>query len=107
MSPNPQDDYAIAAGLYDHVVPYANRPDVAFCVDAARDAAGPVLELGCGTGRIPAARAGCDITGLDASPRMLEICAARLPPSRRMSAGSPHWSAATCAASISTASSHW
>lgn len=37
------DDYAIAADLYDHVVPDANRPDVAFSVDAAREAGGPVL----------------------------------------------------------------
>jgi SAM-dependent methyltransferase len=74
------DDYAIAADLYDHVVPYASRPDVAFYVNAAREAAGPVLELGCGTGRvlIPTVRAGVDITGLDASPAMLDICRGRL-----------------------------
>jgi SAM-dependent methyltransferase len=80
MTPTPDDDYAIAADLYDYVVPYANRPDVAFYVDAAREAGGPVLELGCGTGRvlIPTARAGVEIVGLDASPRMLDICRARL-----------------------------
>jgi|SRR5579883_1684838 len=72
-------DYSIAADLYDCVRPYTNRPDVAFYVNAAREAAGPVLELGCGTGRvlIPTARAGVDITGLDASPDMLAICRAR------------------------------
>lgn len=76
MLPSSKDDYAIAADLYDYVVPYANRPDVSFYVDEARSAAGPVLELGCGTGRvlIPIARAGLDITGIDASPRMLGIC---------------------------------
>jgi SAM-dependent methyltransferase len=80
MTPTPHDDYAIAADLYDYVVPYANRPDVAFYVDAARQAEGPVLELGCGTGRvlIPTARVGAPIVGLDGSPRMLEICRARL-----------------------------
>jgi len=74
------DDYAIAADLYDYVVPYANRPDVAFYVDAAREAAGPVLEIGCGTGRvlIPTARAGVEIAGLDASPEMLAVCRTRL-----------------------------
>jgi SAM-dependent methyltransferase len=74
------DEYAIAADLYDYVVPYANRPDVAFYVEAARQAAGPVLELGCGTGRVllPIARAGVAITGLDASPEMLGICRTRL-----------------------------
>jgi SAM-dependent methyltransferase len=76
----PHADYSIAAALYDYVIPYANRPDVAFYVDEARAAAGPVLELGCGTGRvlIPTARAGIDITGLDASAAMLDICRARL-----------------------------
>jgi SAM-dependent methyltransferase len=74
------DHYAIAADLYDYVVPYANRPDLTFYVDAAREAGGPVLELGCGTGRvlIPTARAGIEITGLDASPHMLGICRTRL-----------------------------
>ena len=39
-----------------------------------------VLELGCGTGRvlIPTARAGVEIVGLDASPRMLDVCRAHL-----------------------------
>lgn len=80
MLPSSQDDYAIAADLYDYVVPYANRPDVAFYVDEARNAGGPVLELGCGSGRvlIPTARAGLKITGIDASPHMLGICRHRL-----------------------------
>ena len=78
--PESLDHYAIAADLYDYVVPYANRPDVAFYVDAAVASGGPVLELGCGSGRVlvPTARAGIDVTGLDASPGMLEICRARL-----------------------------
>jgi SAM-dependent methyltransferase len=80
MLPSSQDDYAIAADLYDYVVPYANRPDVAFYVEEARSAGGRVLEIGCGTGRvlIPTARAGLEITGIDASPRMLDICRHRL-----------------------------
>ena len=80
MNPSPQDDYAIAADLYDYVVPYANRPDVAFYVDQARISGGSVLELGCGTGRVlvPTARAGLAITGIDASPHMLAICRRRL-----------------------------
>jgi SAM-dependent methyltransferase len=80
MLPSSQDEYAIAADLYDYVVPYASRPDVAFYVDQALRAGGPVLELGCGTGRvlIPTARAGLEITGIDASPRMLGICRQRL-----------------------------
>jgi SAM-dependent methyltransferase len=66
--------------LYDYVVPYAARPDIGFYVEAARKCGGPVLELGCGTGRIliPTARAGIDISGLDASERMLAVCRAKL-----------------------------
>lgn len=80
MLPSSQDDYATAADLYDYVVPYSNRPDVAFYVDEARNSGGPVLELGCGTGRvlIPMARAGLEVTGVDASPCMLRICRHRL-----------------------------
>jgi len=45
-------------------------------VEAAKESGGPVLEVGCGTGRIliPTARAGIEITGLDLSAHMLEIC---------------------------------
>jgi len=75
MSAAEYDNYGPAADLYDSVWPYRDKPDVSFYVDAAREAGGPVLELGCGTGRIliPAARAGVEITGLDSSPRMLGI----------------------------------
>jgi SAM-dependent methyltransferase len=68
------------AEFYDHVIPYRNRPDVPFYVAAALDAGGPVLELGCGTGRtlIPIARAGGTITGIDSSRWMLERCRERM-----------------------------
>jgi len=74
------DEYAEAAEFYDWVSPYRARQDVAFFVEAARAAAGPVLELGCGTGRIliPTARAGARITGLDLSSAMLAICRQKL-----------------------------
>jgi SAM-dependent methyltransferase len=74
------DEYAFIADLYDHVVPYRDRSDVAFFVEAAQRAGNPVLELGCGTGRvlIPLARAGAEIVGLDLSPRMLDVCRRRL-----------------------------
>jgi SAM-dependent methyltransferase len=70
------DEYVVRADLYDFVVPYRTRPDVDFFVDEARNSGGPVLELGCGTGRvlIPTARAGVEIVGLDRSPQMLEVC---------------------------------
>ena len=55
------DTYSFDAELYDHVVPYRERQDVAFFVGAASEAGSPVLEVGCGTGRIliPTARPAC------------------------------------------------
>lgn len=66
--------------LYDSVPLYQARQDVDFYVQEARAAAGPVLELGCGTGRIllPIARAGATITGIDGSRQMLARCRAKL-----------------------------
>jgi SAM-dependent methyltransferase len=48
--------------------------DVAFYCNAARKYGDPVLELGCGTGRItlPIAEAGYRVVGLDISEKMLE-----------------------------------
>ena len=67
------------AEIYDAV--YADVDDAAFWRGMAEGAvAGPLLELGCGTGRvlIPLARAGFEMTGLDLSPQMLEVCRAKL-----------------------------
>ncbi len=73
-------DSPFVAQLYDQVIPYRDRPDVEFFVDFAQDSGGPILEVGCGTGRvlIPTARAGIPITGLDLSEYMLEVCQQRL-----------------------------
>ena len=48
--------------------------DIAFYLAQAEAAPGPLLEIGCGTGRvtIPLAAAGVDITGLDVSASMLD-----------------------------------
>jgi SAM-dependent methyltransferase len=64
--------------LYDRIPLHNSRPDVDFYVDLCRQA-GKALELGCGTGRIliPAAEAGCVITGLDQSKSMLARCGAK------------------------------
>ena len=74
------DEYAFIADLYDHVGPYRTRPDVAFFMSEAVNAGSPVVELGCGTGRvlIPTARAGVEIVGVDSSPHMLRVCRERL-----------------------------
>ena len=78
--PGSYDEYAAIAELYDYVVPYRERGDVDFFVEAARESGGRVLEVGCGTGRvlIPTARAGIEITGLDLSPHMLAVCRERI-----------------------------
>jgi SAM-dependent methyltransferase len=68
------------AEFYDQLPLYANRQDVEFFVAEAVASGGPVLELGCGTGRVllPTARAGVEICGLDGSPAMLERCCSKL-----------------------------
>jgi SAM-dependent methyltransferase len=49
--------------------------DAAFYLELAKEIGGPVLEIGCGTGRVllPIAREGVDIHGVDNSGPMLEI----------------------------------
>lgn len=73
-------DYPFVAEFYDDTVPYKERPDVQFFVEASKASGGKTLELGCGTGRvlIPTAQAGCEIVGLDLSPFMLSKCRAAL-----------------------------
>jgi SAM-dependent methyltransferase len=61
--------------LYDMVYSWYDV-DRAFYVDRAKAVTGPVLEVGCGTGRIliPTLEAGVDIDGVDLRPEMIEIC---------------------------------
>jgi SAM-dependent methyltransferase len=56
------------------------RRDVPFWKRVAAAAEGPVLELGCGTGRVlmPLARAGTPVVGIDLSERMLARARARI-----------------------------
>ena len=56
--------------------------DAAFYLALARESGGPVLELGCGTGRIllPIAQEGLACVGLDASRDMLDVLRAKQPP---------------------------
>jgi SAM-dependent methyltransferase len=69
----------VDAAIYDHYH-LGVEGDVAFYVEEARRAGGPVLELGCGTGRIliPIAEAGIPIVGLDLSPSMLAVLRGKL-----------------------------
>ncbi len=57
----------------------STRGNLAFYLDAYARANGPAVELGVGDGRIavPAAAAGRDITGVDLSPAMLDLCRRR------------------------------
>lgn len=67
-------EYFEQADLYDHL--YPGLPgDVEFYLGLAQEATPPVLELGCGTGRVtlPIARAGVPIVGLDAAAPMLRV----------------------------------
>ena len=71
----PYDDWA---DIYDAV--YADLThDIDFYVEQARESGGPVLELGCGTGRVSLAiaQAGTAVTGIDISPRMVAVAQAK------------------------------
>jgi SAM-dependent methyltransferase len=71
-------DLPFVAEFYDH---HAKRTDdVTFYLDVASRLGGPILELGCGTGRalIPIATEGYRITGLDLSQNMLDVCRRKL-----------------------------
>lgn len=65
------EDYTDPA-IYDAENPNF-EPDGSFYLALAKQIGGPVLELGCGTGRvtIPLSQTGIDITGLDVVPGML------------------------------------
>jgi SAM-dependent methyltransferase len=78
----PPEYDAIHACWYDRGS-YASRgADATFYRDLARETGGPVLELGCGTGRVllPIAQDGLDCVGLDTSPAMLDALRAKQPP---------------------------
>ena len=69
------------ARFYDTI--YSNLRsgvDSAFYLKKIKEAKGPVLEIGVGTGRlfIPALQNGADIYGVDISPSMIEILKAKL-----------------------------
>jgi SAM-dependent methyltransferase len=76
MMTNAYDAVADFGELYDHVALYTSRHDIEFYVACARRMDGPILELGCGTGRVlvPIARTGATVCGLDQSVRMLQRC---------------------------------
>src|SRR6187551_3241538 len=56
--------------------------DAAFYRELARESGGPVVEVGCGTGRVllPIAALGIPCVGVDPSPAMLAVLRAKNPP---------------------------
>jgi SAM-dependent methyltransferase len=74
----------LIAKHYDASYAVARDPsgDARFYRELAHEIGGPVLELGCGTGRIllPIASDGIECVGLDSSPEMLEVLRAKRPP---------------------------
>jgi SAM-dependent methyltransferase len=73
--PDPFED----AALYDWEY-RRRRDDVRFYATLADERGGPILDLGCGTGRLmlPLLRAGHVVVGVDRAPAMLARAAARL-----------------------------
>ena len=70
-----KDFYDEWASFYDAENDGQAIGDVEFYVDLARDVDGPVLEVGCGTGRVylELLRAGVDAHGIDVSGEMLDV----------------------------------
>jgi SAM-dependent methyltransferase len=73
-------DDAFVAEYYDATWIVRERADVDFYLGCAASYGSPVLELGCGTGRIllRLAEAGHRVCGLDLSPHMLGRCREKL-----------------------------
>jgi len=79
------DEYeGVLARNYDALYGVMRDPsgDAAFYRALAQESGGPVLELGCGTGRVllPIAALGIPCAGVDASPSMLAAFRAKEPP---------------------------
>ncbi len=72
--------------MYDHIARFYDlshdklTEDIPFVLRLAGESGGPVLEIGCGSGRLlaPLARAGLDVTGVDLSAEMLARARLRL-----------------------------
>ena len=81
----PTDAYErFLARYYDSLYAVLRNPsgDREFYLGLAQEVGGPVLELGCGTGRVllPIAERGIECVGVDASPAMLALFRAKNPP---------------------------
>jgi SAM-dependent methyltransferase len=79
-APTPMTYDSFVAEYYDFLPTVTGRADLDFYLAEAKKSCGPVLELGCGTGRVllQIARAGFRVTGLDLSEMMLRRCREKL-----------------------------
>jgi SAM-dependent methyltransferase len=79
MEQEPEEYYGDLAKFYDWRME-GDEKDIPFYVQLAKEYGGPVLELGCGTGRItlPIAKAGIEAVGLDLSGPMLDVARYKL-----------------------------
>jgi SAM-dependent methyltransferase len=70
-----QESYGVMSRYYDTVYANSAPKDTPFYLELAQSLPGPVLELGCGTGRVALAlaRAGLQVVGLDLSQAMLGV----------------------------------
>lgn len=70
----------LEASLYDELDELAEFEDAGFYRTVFTENPGPILDVGCGTGRllVPFAKEGLDIEGLDTSESMLAICRKKL-----------------------------
>ncbi|MBN2083603.1 MAG: class I SAM-dependent methyltransferase [Anaerolineales bacterium] len=73
------DSYTTISRFYD-LENAGFTEDLPLWAELARAQGGPVLELGCGSGRVllHLAREGCAVTGVDSSPAMLALARSRL-----------------------------
>ncbi len=80
MTPITNHYGSLSAEIYDLDKPLGGAmPDVVFHLQRFAGFTGPILEPACGSGRVlvPFLEAGCDMTGFDPGPQMLNQCRAR------------------------------
>lgn len=76
---SPEDVYANIVSLYD--LEHGDyTDDIELLLELAALGRGPILELGCGTGRVllPLAEAGHEVMGIDSSEAMLDVARAQM-----------------------------